>query len=108
MVFEVRLIKDEDVLHRRIPPNYFKTNGTISSSAYKVNGRPDVEISVDLAYLTTIETTLADRPNFGIGSRSARDPRTYLARGLPTHIGTWTWRPSPLVRTTRGIMDVSC
>ena len=31
---------DEDVLHRRIPPDYFKTNGTISSSAYKLNGAP--------------------------------------------------------------------
>ena len=76
MVFEVRLIKDEDVLHRRIPPNYFKTNGPISSSAYKVNGRPDVEISVDLAYLTTIEKTLEDRPHFGVGSLIALDPRS--------------------------------
>lgn len=76
MVFQVRLIKDEDVLHRRIPPNYFKTNGTISSSAYKVNDRPEEEISVDLAHLTTIEKTLKDRPHFGIGSLIALDPRS--------------------------------
>ena len=40
MVFEVRQIEDDDELYRRIPPNYFKANGTISSSAYKLNGAP--------------------------------------------------------------------
>ena len=52
MVFEVRQIEDDDELYRRIPPNYFKTNGTISSSAYKLNGRPDREVSANLAYLS--------------------------------------------------------
>ena len=76
MVFEVRQIEDDDELYRRIPPNYFKTNGTISSSAYKLNGRPDREISANLAYLTTIEKTLENRPNFGVGSLIARGPRS--------------------------------
>lgn len=42
---------------------------------YKVNGRPDKEISVNLAYLTTIEKTLQDRPTFGVGSLIANHPR---------------------------------
>ncbi len=75
MVFEVRQIDDDDELYRRIAPNYFKEDGSISSSAYKVNGRPDKEISVNLAYLTTIDKTLQDRPTFGVGSLIARYPR---------------------------------
>jgi hypothetical protein len=75
MVFEVRQIEDNDELYRRIAPNYFKEDGSISSSAYKVNGRPDREISVNLAYLTTIDKTLQDRPLFGVGSLIARYPR---------------------------------
>ena len=75
MVFEVRQIEDDDELYRRIAPNYFKEDGSISSSAYKVNGRPDKEISVNLAYLTTIDKTLKDRSNFGVGSLIARYPR---------------------------------
>lgn len=75
MVFEVRQIEDGDELYRRIAPPFFKVDGTISSSAYKLNGRPDREISVNLAHLTTIDKTLQDRPNFGLGSLIARSPR---------------------------------
>ena len=75
MVFEVRQIEDDDELYRRIAPSFFKMDGSISSSAYKLNGRPDKEISVNLAYLTTVEKTLQDRPNFGVGSLIARSPR---------------------------------
>lgn len=75
MVFEVRQIEDDDELYRRIAPSFFKENGTISSSAYKLHGHPDREISVNLAYLTTIDKTLQDRPNFGVGSLFARSPR---------------------------------
>lgn len=75
MVFEVRQIEDDDELYRRIAPSFFKEDGSISSSAYKLNGRPDREISVNLAYLTTIDKTLQDRPNFGLGSLIARSPR---------------------------------
>jgi hypothetical protein len=74
-VFEVRQIEDNDELYRRIAPHFFKEDGSISSSAYKVNGRPDKEISVNLAYLTTIDKTLQDRPTFGVGSLIARYPR---------------------------------
>ena len=75
MVFKVRQIEDDDELYRRIAPQFFKTDGSISSSAYKLSGRPDKEISVNLAYLTTVEKTLLDRPNFGVGSLIARSPR---------------------------------
>ena len=74
-MLEVRQIDDDDELYRRIAPHFFKQDGSISSSAYKVNGRPDKEISVNLAYLTTIDKTLQDRPTFGIGSLIARYPR---------------------------------
>jgi len=49
MVFEVRQIEDDDELYRRIAPPFFKENGTISSSAYKLHSHPDREISVNLA-----------------------------------------------------------
>lgn len=75
MVFEVRQIEDDDELYRRIAPSFFKGDGSISSGAYKLKGHPDKEISVNLAYLTTIEKTLQDRPNFGVGSLLARSPR---------------------------------
>lgn len=75
MLFEVKHIEEDDELYRRIAPNFFKEDGSISSSAYKVNGRPDKEISVNLAYLTTIDKTLKDRPTFGVGSLIARYPR---------------------------------
>lgn len=75
MVYEVRQIEDDDELYRRIAPLFFKADGSISSSAYKLNGRPDKEISVNLAYLTTVEKTLKDRPNYGLGSLIARSPR---------------------------------
>jgi hypothetical protein len=75
MVFEVRQIEDDDELYRRLAPPFFKADGTISSSAYKLKGRPDKEISVNLAYLTTVEETLHSRPNFGLGSLFARSPR---------------------------------
>jgi hypothetical protein len=74
-VFEIRQIENNDELYRRIAPAFFKADGSISSSAYKVNGRPDKEISVNLAYLTTIEKTLENRPAFGVGSLLARYPR---------------------------------
>jgi len=74
-VFEVRQIEDNDELYRRIAPPFFKEDGSISSSAYKVNGRPDKEISVNLAYLTTIDKTLENKPTFGVGSLIARYPR---------------------------------
>ena len=48
MAFEVRQIEDDDELYRRIAPPFFKENGTISSSAYKLHSHPDREISVNL------------------------------------------------------------
>lgn len=44
------------------------TGGRVNSSAYVTNRKPDNEISVDLARLTTPEATLRGRPDFGIGS----------------------------------------
>lgn len=68
-------IEDEDFLHRRLHPFAVRRDGTVSSSAFEANGRPDNQISVDLARMTTPERTLRDRPDFGIGQLVARDPR---------------------------------
>lgn len=75
MVFEVRQIEDDDELYRRIAPDHFKTDGTVSSATYKKSNKPDPEISVNLAYLSTIEKTLENKPHFGVGSLIARYPR---------------------------------
>ena len=50
----------------------------MDSAAFKVRGRPDPQISVDLARLTTPQATLvrAPRPGFGLGVLVARDPRS--------------------------------
>jgi hypothetical protein len=45
------------------------TDGTVSSAAYKLGGKPDNQISVDLAKLTTPEESVqrARRPGAGLG-----------------------------------------
>jgi hypothetical protein len=71
-------VADEDRLYRRIAPGWVKPDGTLASVAYMRSGRPDSEVSVDLARLTTTEQTLAraPRPGFGLGALAASLPRS--------------------------------
>jgi hypothetical protein len=57
-------IKDEDRLLRRIPPIWIKDGG-VSSAAFKQ--RPPLDLSVDIARLTTPEKVLLSHPGYGIG-----------------------------------------
>ena len=68
-------IGDEDLLHRRLAPGWVDA-GVVSSAAFKFNGKPDGEISVDLARLRSVEETLSGRPTFGLGRLIAGFPRT--------------------------------
>jgi hypothetical protein len=63
------VIATEDLLYRRIFAQFVKSDGRVSSAAFKVNSRPDNEISVDLAKLTTPEESVnrAGRPGFLLG-----------------------------------------
>jgi len=63
----VETIDDGDALHRRLSLESV-TAGQVNSAAFVTNGRPDNQISVDLARLTTPEQTLRDRRHFGIGA----------------------------------------
>lgn len=63
-------IGDDDLLYRRLIPWGVTPDGTLSSAIYMRSKprRPDPEISVDLATLTTPEQTLdAGPPGFGLG-----------------------------------------
>ena len=70
-------VADRDELYRRLAPGAIRDDRTVSRIAYMGNGKPDVEISVDLARLTTPERTLAPVAGrgFGVGILSAAYPR---------------------------------
>jgi hypothetical protein len=70
-------IADDDLLYRRLAPFHIKPDGSVSSAAFKLRGRPDPGVSVDLARLTTPQATLAraPRPGFGLGVPVAGGPR---------------------------------
>jgi len=74
-------INDDDFLFRRLAPNHLYPDGTVNSNAYKLDGKPDPEISVDLAKLTEEVEALAraGRPGFRLGLLQVRDIRS---RGL--------------------------
>lgn len=70
-------IADEDIVYRRLHQNCFKQNGAVSSAAFKTNSRPDNQISVDLARLTTPEESVSrkSRSGFRLGELEAGGPR---------------------------------
>ena len=70
-------IADDDALYRRLAPGHVDPDGSVNSAAFKLRGRPDFSISVDLAKLTTPEEALAraPRPEFGFGVLLARETR---------------------------------
>jgi hypothetical protein len=71
-------IADDEELYRQLAPGHVDPDGAVNSAAFKVRGRPDLHISVDLARLTTPELALdrAPRPGFGLGVLVARIPRS--------------------------------
>jgi hypothetical protein len=60
-------IADEDELYRRLLPMHINEDGTVNSAAFKRRGKPEIEISVDLARRTTVVETLARAPHRGFG-----------------------------------------
>lgn len=58
-------IADNDILYRRVPNVHLYEDGTIKSVAFQVRGKPDNNISVDLARLTTPQEILARARNPG-------------------------------------------
>ncbi len=40
-------ISDEDALYRRLAPDWVLPDGTVTSVAFKLRGKPDNQISVD-------------------------------------------------------------
>ncbi len=73
----LEIVDDDDELYRRLAPDFVKSDGTVSSAAFKRGKVPDPEVSVDLARLTTPDETLrrANRLHHGIGVLIARVPR---------------------------------
>jgi hypothetical protein len=63
-------IADDDELYRRLAPGHVDPDGSVNSAAFKVRGRPDLHISVDLASVTSPWAALAraPRPGFGLGA----------------------------------------
>ena len=50
---EVVDIEDNDLVYRRIAPEFIKPNGELASPVYMRDGRPDDAVSVDLARFTS-------------------------------------------------------
>jgi hypothetical protein len=71
-------IADDDELYRRLAPGHVDPDGSVNSAAFKVKGRPDLHISVDLARLATPEAALAQAPRLGfaLGVLVTRVPRS--------------------------------
>lgn len=71
-------IADDDLLYRRLAAaGHFNSDGTVASNAFKLDGRPDPEPSVDLARLTTASESRAraGRPGFRLGVLRVGDVR---------------------------------
>ncbi len=73
-------IQDSDLLYRRLAIiGHFTPDGKVSSNAFKLNGKPDPAISVDLGRLTTQEKSLNQAKNpsaIKIGAVKAGFPRS--------------------------------
>lgn len=82
-------IRDEDELYRRLVPTNIDKLGFVNSSAYKLNGHPDNNVSVNLARMSSVEETAsqAPKPGAGVGSLVARLPRSLSSRSFMTR---WT------------------
>ena len=74
-------VSDDDFLYRRINlKGQLNPDRTVNSNAYKKGGKPDPEISVDLAPLSTIQESLLRAPDprsFTIGIIQTRTVRAF-------------------------------
>jgi hypothetical protein len=53
-------VNDDDLLYRRLAPSHVRhKDGTVNSTAYKFDGKPDQHISDELAKVTTAEECAA-------------------------------------------------
>jgi hypothetical protein len=77
-VTEIEEIADNGQLYRRLVSFHINPDGTINSAAFKLRGKPDPSLSVDLARLSTPEETAsrAGMPGFGVGVLEASGPRS--------------------------------
>lgn len=73
----VEEIADSDELYRRLAPEHINPDGSVNSAAFKLRGRPDPQISVEVARLTTPQESLGRtvRPGFQLGILLAAIPR---------------------------------
>lgn len=69
-------IADEEGLFRRLPQLTVANDGTVTSLAYKLDGKPDHEISVFIARLTSPEDVQKPKPKQGVGLIVAAVPRS--------------------------------
>ena len=72
-------IGEDDILYRRLAiKGHLNEDGSVNSNAFKLRGKPDPEISVDLAKLTTREDSIkrAKRSDACIGILRVRDIRS--------------------------------
>lgn len=72
-------IDDKDTLLRRYPvgnPNYFRSDGTISSFAFAPSSKDKDGLSVDLERLSTLAKSVLDRHRFGLLRISAGQVRS--------------------------------
>ena len=79
MAIPVVQIFDDDFLYRRLAPqSHLNPDGTVNSNAYKKDGKPDPEVSIDLSKLTSVGEALSRAPNgtFKIGILLAGDARS--------------------------------
>lgn len=71
------VIQDDDLLYRRLHHTHVYEDGSVKSIAYMFNSKPDPEVSVDLARLTTPEESAGrGKPGTGLGEIITRVPRT--------------------------------
>ena len=77
MAIPIVEISDDDFLYRRLSLDHFNPDNSVNSNAYKLNGKPDPQVSVDLSRLTSVWETLsrAPGPQFKIGVLQAKDAR---------------------------------
>jgi hypothetical protein len=72
-------VSDDDFLYRRISlKGQLNPDRTVNSNAYKKNGKPDREVSVDVATLSTVRESLLRVPDttaFTIGILQTRSVR---------------------------------
>ncbi|NOT58687.1 MAG: hypothetical protein HOP19_00510 [Acidobacteria bacterium] len=69
-------INDDDLLYRRLHHTRVYEDGSVKSIAYMFNSRPDPEVSVDLARLTTPEEAAGrGKPGTGLGEIVTSVPR---------------------------------